>query len=120
MIRRRPRSTRTDTLFPYTTIFRYKLRLQEKLVFAGAAAAVALVGAAPAYAQSSDNQETSSIPEGQRDSQDIVVTAQKRASRLADVPAAISAFSGAYIEERGVSDFEGIVEQTPEIGRAHV
>src|SRR3546814_997444 len=63
--------------------------------------------------QSSDNQETSSIPEGQRDSQDIVVTAQKRASRLADVPAAISAFSGAYIEERGVSDFEGIVEQTP-------
>src|SRR3546814_14008459 len=44
---------------------------------------------------------------------DIVVTAQKRASRLADVPAAISAFSGAYIEERGVSDFEGIVEQTP-------
>src|SRR3546814_158131 len=92
---------------------RAKLRLQEKLVFAGAAAAVALVGAAPAYAQSSDNQETSSIPEGQRDSQDIVVTAQKRASRLADVPAAISAFSGAYIEERGVSDFEGIVEQTP-------
>src|SRR3546814_16795490 len=43
----------------------------------------------------------------------IVVTAQKRAARLADVPAAISAFSGAYIEERGVSDFEGIVEQTP-------
>src|SRR3546814_18077934 len=80
---------------------RAKLRLQEKLVFAGAAAAVALVGAAPAYAQSSDNQETSSIPEGQRDSQDIVVTAQKRASRLADVPAAISAFSGAYIEEIG-------------------
>src|SRR3546814_10827216 len=36
---------------------RAKLRLQEKLVFAGAAAAVALVGAAPAYAQSSNNQE---------------------------------------------------------------
>src|SRR3546814_13292670 len=68
---------------------RAKLRLQEKLVFAGAAAAVALVGAAPAYAQSSDNQETSSIPEGQRDSQDIAVTAQKSASRLANVPAAI-------------------------------
>src|SRR3546814_17841135 len=102
MLRRPPRSTRPYTLFPYTTLFR------------------SLVGAAPAYAQSSDNQETSSIPEGQRDSQDIVVTAQKRASRLADVPAAISAFSGAYIEERGVSDFEGIVEQTPEIGRAHV
>src|SRR3546814_8502063 len=52
MIRRPPRSTRTDTLFPYTTLFR-------------------------------------------------------------SVPAAISAFSGQYIQERGVSDFEGIVEQTP-------
>src|SRR3546814_18536983 len=28
MIRRPPRSTRTDTLFPYTTLFRSKLRLR--------------------------------------------------------------------------------------------
>src|SRR3546814_21084786 len=28
MIRRPPRSTRTDTLFPYTTLFRSQLRLQ--------------------------------------------------------------------------------------------
>src|SRR3546814_3821653 len=27
MIRRPPRSTRTDTLFPYTTLFRYKAHL---------------------------------------------------------------------------------------------
>src|SRR3546814_15176999 len=49
---------------------RAKLRLQEKLVFAGAAAAVALVGAAPAYAQSSDTQATSPIQEGKHNSQD--------------------------------------------------
>src|SRR3546814_2619067 len=31
MIRRPPRSTRTDTLFPYTTLFRSPLRLPELL-----------------------------------------------------------------------------------------
>src|SRR3546814_19464474 len=30
MIRRPPRSTRTDTLFPYTTLFRSMLRLREE------------------------------------------------------------------------------------------
>src|SRR3546814_6424630 len=31
MIRRPPRSTRTDTLFPYTTLFRSKARKEHKL-----------------------------------------------------------------------------------------
>src|SRR3546814_7368959 len=31
MIRRPPRSTRTDTLFPYTTLFRSMVRLRERL-----------------------------------------------------------------------------------------
>src|SRR3546814_18638833 len=31
MIRRPPRSTRTDTLFPYTTLFRSHPRLQDRL-----------------------------------------------------------------------------------------
>src|SRR3546814_13788836 len=30
MIRRPPRSTRTDTLFPYTTLFRSQARLEQK------------------------------------------------------------------------------------------
>src|SRR3546814_10602603 len=30
MIRRPPRSTRTDTLFPYTTLFRSELRVREQ------------------------------------------------------------------------------------------
>src|SRR3546814_18545110 len=44
MIRRPPRSTRTDTLFPYTTLFRSQRRLQRA---AGAAEPVA-VDAVPA------------------------------------------------------------------------
>src|SRR3546814_15721639 len=35
MIRRPPRSTRTDTLFPYTTLFRSVARLARSLVLAG-------------------------------------------------------------------------------------
>src|SRR3546814_3274601 len=37
MIRRPPRSTRTDTLFPYTTLFRSRLRLEVQADFAGRA-----------------------------------------------------------------------------------
>src|SRR3546814_5015024 len=39
MIRRPPRSTRTDTLFPYTTLFRSAVRLAEEVVRRLAAAA---------------------------------------------------------------------------------
>src|SRR3546814_9747363 len=35
MIRRPPRSTRTDTLFPYTTLFRSRLRLREAVTATG-------------------------------------------------------------------------------------
>src|SRR3546814_1325120 len=34
MIRRPPRSTRTDTLFPYTTLFRSRLRQYQQIVVA--------------------------------------------------------------------------------------
>src|SRR3546814_20491782 len=37
MIRRPPRATRTDTLFPYTTLFRSAGRVQDALQSAGAA-----------------------------------------------------------------------------------
>src|SRR3546814_2576582 len=37
MIRRPPRSTRTDTLFPYTTLFRSRLRLAEDRATLGVA-----------------------------------------------------------------------------------
>src|SRR3546814_5634690 len=38
MIRRPPRSTRTDTLFPYTTLFRSGMTVEEVLVFTRLAA----------------------------------------------------------------------------------
>src|SRR3546814_11410578 len=48
MIRRPPRSTRTDTLFPYTTLFRsYYPRLDQTLLDEIAAYKVAMVGLPP-------------------------------------------------------------------------
>src|SRR3546814_13583935 len=42
MIRRPPRSTRTDTLFPYTTLFRSSRRKNVKIFACGEAAAVSI------------------------------------------------------------------------------
>src|SRR3546814_10568521 len=45
MIRRPPRSTRTDTLFPYTTLFRSVLRKEDKMGHRGSStAAIAFEG----------------------------------------------------------------------------
>src|SRR3546814_1635522 len=40
MIRPPPRSTRTDTLFPYTTLFRSRCQGRQKLIFAGSGLAL--------------------------------------------------------------------------------
>src|SRR3546814_1614186 len=44
MIRPPPRSTRTDTLFPYTTLFRSRLRLIDAAALAGIAQAALQMG----------------------------------------------------------------------------
>lgn len=44
---------------------------------------------------------------------DIVVTAEKRESRLLDISAPISVISGERISERTISSFEELVEQLP-------
>lgn len=45
--------------------------------------------------------------------EEIVVTAQKRAESLQDVPIAVTAFSGDDMREQGIGDFQGISERTP-------
>src|SRR3546814_5991901 len=78
MLVRPPRSTRTDTLFPDTTLFRSG--------HAGSMATgqpLALQGAAL---------------------DDIVVTARRRDERLQDVPVSVVAFSGEFLEDRGVRE----------------
>ncbi|MBY8823705.1 TonB-dependent receptor [Sphingomonas colocasiae] len=63
--------------------------------------------AAPAIAQ-----ETDTAP---RDEGDIIVTAQRRESRLQDVPQAVSAFGGEALGRLGIRDTESLVRNTPSL-----
>ena len=47
------------------------------------------------------------------DTETIIVTANKSAQRLERVPAALSVLSGAEIQARGITSFEGLVDQVP-------
>lgn len=46
---------------------------------------------------------------------EIVVTAQKRATNLQDTPVAISAFTGATMEERGIDDIANLQSYVPNL-----
>jgi iron complex outermembrane recepter protein len=73
----------------------------------GAALAVAgalLVASGVAAAASSDEQL-----------QEVVVTAQRRSENLQDVPIAITAFTGAQLQERGITDIHELSNLTPNV-----
>src|SRR3546814_11281520 len=59
MLRRPPRSTRTDTLFPYTTLFRSAVRRADAAVDGRAAALVADADPAAALHQGEDPRSVS-------------------------------------------------------------
>lgn len=72
-----------------------------------AAALFACLGApAPLLAQNATAVASGGIEE-------IIVTARKRAERLQDVPASISAFTGANLRQLGIRDITEVALQTP-------
>ncbi|MCB2013478.1 MAG: TonB-dependent receptor [Sphingobium sp.] len=73
------------------------------------ALAAAAFGAAPAGAQDSP-EET-----GVYSLEEIVVTAQKRATNLQDTPIAISAFTGETMEDRGIDDISNLQSYVPNL-----
>lgn len=72
-------------------------------------AASALVSPAAAFAQDAPSDED------QGRLQEIVVTAQKRAEGLSDVPISISAVSGAQVESYGQTNLEQISSSVPNL-----
>lgn len=68
-------------------------------------ASVLLANASPAAAQDA--------PQG--DSDEIVVTAQKRSELLQDVPLSVTAFSAQTIEQSGITDFRDYAVRTPNL-----
>src|SRR3546814_12708079 len=93
MIRRPPRSTRTDTRFPYTTLFRSKSILQQSKI-----PAIAPVVLSDACASAPDNDFSFMIPNSLK--------------QYAQV------YCGAF-EKMGYKSL-GILGDASEIGRAHV
>jgi len=67
----------------------------------------ACVGASPAFAQ---EEGTSGDGLGE-----IIVTAQKRAENIQDVPIAISAVGSEYLESRGISSIDGLGTIAPNV-----
>lgn len=53
--------------------------------------------------------------EGRGVLEEIVVTAQKREERLQDVPLAITAFSGDYLERMGIKNLQELTSYTPSL-----
>ncbi len=53
--------------------------------------------------------------EGRVGLDEIVVTAQKRAQNIQDVPITVSAFSGAELQERGVTQVSQLTNYTPNV-----
>jgi iron complex outermembrane recepter protein len=79
-----------------------------KRTFAKLMAGSALLLTAPAFAQASADEEQGGI-------QDIVVTAQKRAENVQDVPIAISAFTAEALSERAVTSVAALSNLAPNV-----
>ncbi|HLG87313.1 MAG TPA: TonB-dependent receptor [Alphaproteobacteria bacterium] len=73
-------------------------------------AASALSG--PAFAQSAGDQPAAAPAGG---IEEIVVTAQRREEKLHDVPIAVTAFNAATIQERNITDINGIAGFAPNV-----
>jgi outer membrane receptor protein involved in Fe transport len=85
-------------------------------LFASASAAALFVSPAVAMAQSAGGvAPADTVAEGQRDENDIIVTATRRAERLQDVPLSVTAFGQQELDDLGVVGFEGIAQNTPGI-----
>jgi len=80
-----------------------------RAILATAAGVLALIASTPAIAQ--DPPEPAAAPADAEE--EIVVTAQLREQRLSEVPMAITAYSGQFLEELGLNDFEDVARFVP-------
>lgn len=83
----------------------------KKAVLALMASGSCLISALPAYAQ--EAEPASAEAEDTFRLMDVVVTAQKRAQNLQDVPLAVSAFTGEDLANRGVREISDLTKIVP-------
>ena len=83
----------------------------------------ATLAAAPALAQETDNtaaaqgSEAAAGPDDAESTDVIVVTAQLREQNPIEVPIALTAYSGDFLEELGLDDFEELSRFVPGFAR---
>ena len=82
--------------------------------------ALACASATPAWAQTADPQTDSEAPapaevQDQALPDDIIVTATRRAERLADVPIAVSALTSATLQNSGADDIRQLNQVAPSL-----
>ena len=78
-----------------------------------AGASLAVMSAAPAMAQSSQSASNAQAAASSGATGDIIVTAQRRAERLQDVPISITAISGDKLQEADVQNLGDIAKLSP-------
>jgi outer membrane receptor protein involved in Fe transport len=71
--------------------------------------------ATPAWAQDDAQGEAAQPASTDAEGESIIVTAQRRAQRLQDVPVAVSAFSATALDERAVSDVSQLSGIAPNV-----
>jgi iron complex outermembrane recepter protein len=78
---------------------------------------VSSIAIAAASAASADPAETGATAAAPRNDalEEIVVTAEKRASTVQDVPISMTAMSGDLMQQEGISDISGIIQAVPGI-----
>ncbi|WP_447726615.1 TonB-dependent receptor [Sphingomonas koreensis] len=76
--------------------------------------ALAVSLAAPAHAQEAGAEPQAAAP-APEDTGEIIVTAQKRAERLLDVPLAVTAVTGDALADRQISDTNSLVQAVPSL-----
>lgn len=88
-----------------------------KMLLAGGLIAAALPGWAYAQAPETPGEVTpeaeTDTPQAEADSGAIIVTARRRAEALQDVPLAVNAFTGEFLERRGANEITQLEQFTP-------
>jgi outer membrane receptor protein involved in Fe transport len=82
---------------------------------AGVGMGLLAFGLAPALARAADAESGAAAPAEGAVLEEIVVTAEKRASTVQDTPISMTAVSGADLAARGIVEFSALASETPGI-----
>jgi outer membrane receptor protein involved in Fe transport len=85
-----------------------------RVMLATAVSAFALIASTPAFAQDAAPADPAAAPPAaEEEDGEIVVTAQLRSQRLLDVPMALTAYNGRFLDELGLNEFENLSRFVP-------